>query len=370
MALSDSPLFRNASKMLQQELQREFQRTSIGRLITEAKTAYSTGAQFPENLMGAIGKYAPSETRNVLSALKGVGFGSFAREVEKYAKGETWRWISSWLGGMGEAGQLIKALVTPGTLLKDELQILHQVLGQFDMPDPLKGLSPNEVTAWAVQHLRGQGYGVVEPGRKMFHPEGGEAVRKEKLVWPDQFAPSKTLAGLPPDHPINTGDMVPTPNSTNVHSIGYHMDEQSLFVRFKAHHAGQKKTEKSNEPGSLYRYQQVAPAEFLDLLNRKDHPGIWVWDHLRVRGSWSLHTRPYELVGIVAGYVPRKAWSAGFDEQGRLKEYFVPRVVGTEGGGTAMSTLPFEEAPSLGFGRMYSNGSNESAFGENPLGFN
>ena len=105
-------------------------------------------------------------------------------------------------------------------------------------------------------------------------------------------------------------------------------------------------------PGSLYRYSGVTPEEFLSLYNLRDGgggggPGDWVWDHLRVRGTVSGHQKDYELVGVMSGYVPRKATVKPIMEQGRsvgFKEVFIPRRVKSLEGQWMRSSRPEEDA--------------------------
>ncbi len=114
-------------------------------------------------------------------------------------------------------------------------------------------------------------------------------------------------------------------------------------------------------PGSLYRYSSVSPEEFLSLLavaaggsksgEAGNGPGDWVWDHLRIRGTWSGHQKDYELVGIMGGYVPRKATVEYRPESGRLEEVFRKRRVMTSRGQWLESQLANEAAPPLMFGR-------------------
>ena len=59
-------------------------------------------------------------------------------------------------------------------------------------------------------------------------------------ILPPARCVSRTSTGsrkFPPNHPIVTGDMVPTPGSTNVYEFGYDAPNHYLYVRFKLHGA-------------------------------------------------------------------------------------------------------------------------------------
>ena len=158
---------------------------------------------------------------------------------------------------------------------------------------------------------------------------------------------------FPPNHPIITGDMVPTPGSTNVYEFGYDADSSYLYVRFKQGLAPGEHV-RPQAPGALYRYSGVTPEEFLTLYALRNHsgngggPGDWVWDHLRIRGTVSGHQKDYELVGVMNGYVPRKA-TLEREPTGELMEYFVPRIIKTTEGKWLRSRKPRELAPTSGF---------------------
>jgi hypothetical protein len=139
---------------------------------------------------------------------------------------------------------------------------------------------------------------------------------------------------FPANHPLVTGDMVAPGtslggghHSSSVHSFGYDLENRYLYVRFYA-------DTKSDAAGPLYRYFDVAPAQFLSLL-RAGSKGDWVWDHLRVRGSAAAHQKQYQLVGITRGYVPRKATLL------KAGEFLVPRTVHVGGGRFVTSNRPY-----------------------------
>ena len=102
--------------------------------------------------------------------------------------------------------------------------------------------------------------------------------------------------------------------------------------------------------GPLYRYESVSVREFNSLLSQANHPGVWVWDHLRVRGSHAAHQKPYALVGVEGGYVPRQATTDINPWTGRVEEVFRPRRVRGLDGGIMQSVLGESVAPGFGTG--------------------
>jgi hypothetical protein len=119
-------------------------------------------------------------------------------------------------------------------------------------------------------------------------------------------------------------------DSYRVYEYGYDVESAFLYVRFVADTWG---TEGQKLPGSLYQYAEVTPEMFLSFHTARGS-NSWIWDHLRVRGTVSGHQKPYRLVGIMGGYVPRKA---------TLKadgEWFIKRQIKTTSGKWLESQRP------------------------------
>jgi len=155
------------------------------------------------------------------------------------------------------------------------------------------------------------------------------------------------------EHPIVTGEMV-SAKSSNVHSFGYDIESAYLYVRYLGYVRGQRNADGSavrGGPGSLYRYRDATPEEFLTLL-AANSKGEWVWDHLRVRGTHSGHQKDYELVGVSGGYVPRKASVRLNQKSGKLEEMFIQRRVRAIGGGWLTSALPTAVAGDVPWGQI------------------
>ncbi len=111
----------------------------------------------------------------------------------------------------------------------------------------------------------------------------------------------------------------------NVYAIKYDVQKASLFVQYKHWDPSMPVYMGSNAshgPGPIYEYTDVSIKEARDAFTSPDI-GIWIWDNIRVRGTWSGHTKPMRLVSISHGYLPRKAV---MNYQGREGEWFVPRT--------------------------------------------
>jgi hypothetical protein len=134
---------------------------------------------------------------------------------------------------------------------------------------------------------------------------------------------------FPANHPIVTAEMVPV-DSSNIYSIGYDNDSHTLMVRFVGRH-GHK--DNSRRPGSIYAYFHVPARRFLQFLDASSK-GKWLWDNVRIRGTISGHRYDYALVGIEAGYVPRKATLTP------LGEAYIQRQVWTDKSRLISSPLP------------------------------
>jgi hypothetical protein len=171
------------------------------------------------------------------------------------------------------------------------------------------------------------------------HPRafGEEFVQNETVEGPYDHL----FADLPANHPANTGEAVETPASSNVYSVSYDGQSQILYIRFQAAHKGAPR----GGPGPLYKYWPCLRAEFCDLYDHRDEPGEWVWDHLRIRGTFSGHQKNYELVGVMGGYVPRKAMMTFNPHTRQREEWFVKRTVTTLGGERLTSPLGTERTP-------------------------
>jgi hypothetical protein len=364
-----SPLFREASKAILDVARQEFQRTKIGQLVSEVRRETSRAASGTDRLGRALQRYSRYGVRDALRDLCGTQFGQFAREVQRYSReSEMGALLKGFLGDMGPAGKLIQALA--GSEAKGETDRLVNVLQAFGfevLPNRSqwkRGEPGTERGIEAAQELlEAMGAKVVWPGDEPEpQPQGSrlpfgipiyddKGQKREVMQLPMADGPMRQF-GM--DHPIVTGEMVKAINSSNVHSFGYDVESAYLYVRFLGYIRGSRGPDGHplrGGPGSLYRYSNVTPEEFLSLL-AANSKGDWVWDHLRIRGTWSGHQKDYELVGVEGGYVPRKATVKLNPQTQQLEEWFVKRRVRAIGGGWLTSAMDSQAAGPVPWGEV------------------
>ena len=175
--------------------------------------------------------------------------------------------------------------------------------------------SPSVVGAGSVAPLPGrENYGGDVPSRAQW--------REESALW------------------IASGKFHLVQNSDNVYAIAYDVLKSSLYVQYK-HWAPPMKFGAQNGPGPIYEYKNVSVAEAHALYRAKD-TGQWLWDNVRIRGTWSGHRKPYRLVAISQRYMPRQAmWL-------KNREWFIRRQAWGTGGQVIYSQLPNAPAPPMG----------------------
>lgn len=363
LPFGENPLFRNASAQMKALARREFNRSAIGQVYGAVRSAGKDPAG-TKRAAAAIKSFAKKYTRGSpakigMELLRGTELGSLAGAIEKYSKGGTgsggvsYELLKDFLGSLGPAGKLLGSLLSPqakagfGSGLKGELSAAMNFLSAFAGDD--------EAYEVARRIVEGRGGRVIDPA----DIRGGGRVRRSTDVGTEAEAsggaggkqaaapPSPrgrqrstvdvpmgngSTRAFPKSHPIVTGDMQTTPDSSNVHSFGYDVDNWFLYVRFKAAaQRGQK--ERPQAPGSLYQYANVPPKVFLGML-RASSKGTYIWDNIRIRGTYSGHRFDYTLVGISGNYVPRKATLSAEGE------VFLRREVRTLGGNTLRSSRP------------------------------
>ena len=354
----NSPLFRMAAKVIRTEALREFRTSDFGRLASIA----SKSPRDSRGLMGEARRFAQSGGEfvpaKVFQRLAGANFGKLAQEIRKYSRGggAVKKFIDKFLSSLGPAGDLLRAVADPSSrsasgALKAATGVIRAFGGEAL---PGKHATTEEINrgiAASWKFLTENRYQVIPPadappvagrGRLPFDAEtatrGG--VTKARVPWNND---KTRFRNLPVDHPIITGAFVANFQSSNVHSFGYDIENRFLYVRFWAKKDGQKAG-----PGPLYRYSTVPPATALTLYTASvsgSSIGEWVWDHLRERGTVSGHQYPYELVGIMGGYVPRRATLTARGEEYKL------RTVHVGGGHWLSSQLPNELVRTVTFGR-------------------
>lgn len=333
-----NPLFATAAKALQASAWREFRRSSLGQLIGEAERAQTAGKAAPARLGQALKQYRNFNASRAVRQLRGTEFGQLTQQVQQYAKrgGVTYRLLNRFLDELGPAGKLIRALANPKgrpaqTSQARDLGAARDFLQSFGyevLPPALERMrGPAELQrniGAAAEFLENLGYKVELPG----DPKALVGEPKPRTRLPFGISETTTRGTqrkvvdlpekqgrYPKDHPIVTGAFVQV-QSSNVYSIAYDAEMAYLYVRFKA--TGQD-GKKSDAPGPLYQYAEVRPQAFLSMLSSMSK-GKWVWDHLRQRGTVSGHKKPYRLVGVMGGYVPRQATLTARGEEYQQRE--------------------------------------------------
>lgn len=131
-------------------------------------------------------------------------------------------------------------------------------------------------------------------------------------------------------------------NDENVYAIAYDIRRRCLLVQYK-HWAPGMPLDAQAGPGPIYEYSRVEICEASAIYHAQDI-GLWLWDNVRVRGSWSLHKKPYRLVAISGGYLPRKStmWNDG-------REWWIRRQMLGADGHSYTSQLRNAPAPPMGF---------------------
>lgn len=291
--MANSPLYPNAGKMIRQEAAKAFRAKGVAKAMDQAVRSSGGGK--------ALHRALQAFTRGVnasMAALSGSSLGHVAKQIRQYERGgniSQRRLIQAFLKSLGPVGELL-GMIAAGGGAPSVAQAarmatkLMQAMGHEVTPARAKRrLQKPLLAAKDLMNALGE-----EP--QEYPPEDEQAENPPRT--PRSEVRSGGMGGLPPNHPVNTGEMQPAPESSNVYSFGYNSDSGNLYVRFR--------DDKTGGPGSLYRYSDTTPQEFVGMMAAASKGG-WVWDHLRIRGTLTGHHKDYALVGIVGGYVPRKA---------------------------------------------------------------
>lgn len=330
---SESPLFKSASRELRQLALESFQRSRGGQILRMIRDSRDRGGTQLERALQRYDELGPS---GVLSSLSGTPLGQLARQIERYKRKDkpSRALLESFLKSLGPGGEALRALVYGAEKASDLTAAINLVRASgYEVlpPKHRRGLRniqrPGNA---AIKFLQDLGIHVqVEEGEEFKLSRPTEPPKPKRNAKINVRMETGIERAFPANHPLVTGDMVPTPNSTNVEEFGYDMPNGILYVRFQT--------------GSLYAYNGVTPEEFLSLYRTRNRgggeggdstPGTWVWTHLRVRGTISGHRKDYQLAGIVADYVPRKATLLPEGEA------YIQRKIKTTGGEWRRSQLP------------------------------
>lgn len=409
MAFSKNPLYPEFHKAVRQEARRQWQQSDANKMVKDVRHALNTprrvGAtanQFA-NMIQTYSRHGLSG--GFFKQASRLPFQDMVREVVRYqaSGGEGARLITQLLGALGPVGRIIASLIRPGSKVRStsidaEVDAATRFLQAF-APDKLTpelrtftaGNVANSVES-AISLLEEEGYevtgptpmrgpgsrprlprvtprreeisplspdaplrpGRIQPQRKAQPPEprpaSDDPVSSEEQIFYPTGIPKGTKGGtprqvvdiqgrrFPATHPIVTKEMVRA-DSSNVYAFGYDVDSRTLYVRYRA------APRFGGGMGSLYAYDGVSMDKFLSLYESPSK-GTWMWDNVRIRGTWSGHRHPYRLAAIRYDYVPRMATYAGGG-----RELFVPRTVQVHskkrGFRTLTSQLPEEYAPSI-----------------------
>ena len=101
-------------------------------------------------------------------------------------------------------------------------------------------------------------------------------------------------------------------NSRDVMAIRYEIATESLFIQFR----------ENGGAGPIYEYDGVTLAEARSCYKSRNIDE-WILDHLRERGTWHGHLKPYRFVSNPNGRTPRQTVS---NYRGRRGEWFVSRT--------------------------------------------
>ena len=347
--MPNSPLFKNAGRAIQQQAAKAFKSTVFGQLIGEADRVRRHPGRKTEKFSKLLHRHKGMNPKRLMKEAMGSTFGDVLGEVEKYSNGNSQdkKIINDFLASLGPAGKILRSLVgatksggMAGMLTGAER--LLQAFGYEILPpkQDWKSKPVDRAVGAAREFLEELGYTVLKPeeepsdrgrGKLPFGiSETTQAGTKRKHI-PLPMASGRNRR-FPPDHPIVTGEMVKA-TSSNVYEYGYDIENAYLYMRFK--YQNPTTGQKSDGPGSLYRYLNVEPEMFLRLHKRgQNHPGKWLWEEIRHEGTHSGHSKSYELVGITGGYVPRMAVLKGDGE------HFIQRSVRTTGGKWLKSQKP------------------------------
>lgn len=360
-----------------------FTGASVGtllRTVQRTREQYSRAATHIPGAAQLTSAYRRGGLKGFARAVSGPTYQSTWTAVERYAREGGRQVVSDLLRELGPIGSILGAIVGHDTgggkkpTLPSDLRYALDLIGAFaDQPSvinalqrilegrgaqvtwPSSGTSPpssssapsSVPSSHPASDLAGQ---IADAINSANQPDEPEPIQPRRLsdsrggeVAIDIGFGSKKV---PPNHPVVTGQMIETPESSNVYSFGYDLQTHSLFVRFKASiheggggygkgsdYGGGHGRGRPHRPGALYLYHNVPPELFLAFIDAPSK-GNWLWDNIRIRGTHSGHRFDYALVGVQNGYVPRKATltPAG--------EVFTPRTIFTDKGRRLESSLP------------------------------
>lgn len=354
----NNPLFKRASKEIRREAANAFKGSPLGQVLKHVRDSGSGGGRLTSRVKALFRKYSAGRAGDVLKGFHGTTFGRMVRDIHKYAKGGNGAGdlIKSFLQELGPMGSLISSIMDSAngsgkfvSNLSPSLRTALSFIEAFsDQPEVLNALQRILENQGARVTWRQNGQPGDRKARQRQTPGTDEGDETGLPVGAKGTTatgrPSKNVQinvpgvgpkKFPRNHPIITGDMIPTPESSNVFSFGYDVDQFILYIRFRQAPEGEKSTGgvKPFSPGPIYAYRNVPVQLFLKMMKANSR-GKFIWDNIRIRGTVSGHRFDYALVGVQGNYVPRKATLTPRGEE------YISRSVFTDTGKVLSSRHP------------------------------
>ena len=304
------------------------------------------------------GAFQNRDAANLISALKSGSPDRAFTMLEQYAKAsdEHYGIAAELLSALGPVGKVLSSLLGGGGrsgLGRSTKAALGVVESMSDDADVLNSL---------VRILEGKGAKVKWPDGATLEtvvdlPKSDKSSATSRRPKKPPIEPTRKTVTfededrtrrLPLDHPAVSGDMIETPESSNVHSFGYDLQSHTLYVRFKFSASGVSGP-RPHKPGAIYSYANV-PLRLFEKMLKAPSKGKFIWDNIRIRGTYSGHRYDYALVGVQGGYVPRKATLTA------LGESFLKRSIFSDKGRRLRSSRPDQLVRPLVPGRQPRSG--------------
>ena len=330
MALNNRKLFPNDYKSRQINRARQNAVEALQQIERIAQTPNADSfreiqrrsAELARTARGYRGEGFPDQLVKTIDSIERMSKSGIAATVERMltSLGTPGRLISSWLRGSEGRSSTIP--------IRDQVQRALQLMQQLEPIGDAPEISPE---AAGGRLLPDGDASVLSPpvGPQSPSTGGGGRSRLPPVAPPqsppDDDRPHRNVRVLPDgrwhirgpgydrilqaNDPALLGQMIPA-RSSNVHSYGYKFNfdrptQGSLIVRYL-----QKDVNSSSGgrkvPGPTYEYVKVHPDWFDDIF-RASSKGIWIWDHMRIRGTVAGHQYSYQLIRAAQNYLPRRA---------------------------------------------------------------
>lgn len=345
-------LFPRAMSYFQSIARQQFTESLLGQVIDDVGAYVSEGSYFTD-LPRVVDRYASQDRTRLFNTMGQSPFFAFVGDLVTYSKRGNTQNLSRFLADMGPAGELVRAIINADTHsgeLRQQLKIAASLLRAFggtaSLPWDTNGNDFNWTIESARRFLEEAGYHVtpndpvfpVNPltsaddmpymGTLPYIPDygtpytvGGTGAGQTATEWGGSDTDTTDTGKSAGKTPVDTGEWVKVTDQ-NIHSFAYDRESHDLYIRYNYYDERHSYVNPSNStaPGALYRYSNVPIELARSFYAAKDRSGQWLWDNIRVRGTWSGHHYQYDLVSTKGGYVPRKSVPIGGFEA------WVPRV--------------------------------------------